>query len=95
MIELSGFRVDEDIKIEFTGLRPGEKLYVEVLADNENTLPTSHGRIRIAQVFEYEYDNTCETVDRLEQLSRAFDIPTMVEFRKDTLPEYHSENSKF
>ena len=93
MIELSGFRVDEDIKIEFTGLRPGEKLYEEVLADNENTLPTSHDRIRIAQVREYEYDSARATVAELETLSRAVDIPTMVNLMKQTVPEYHEENS--
>ena len=92
MIELSGFRVGDDIKIEFTGLRPGEKLYEEVLADNENTLPTSHDRIRIAKVREYEYDNARTTVDELESLSRAVDIPTMLALMHDTVPEYHSEN---
>ena len=91
MIELSGFQVGRDIKIEYTGLRPGEKLYEEVLADNENTVPTSHDRIRIAQVREYEYDNARTTVERLEQLSRAVDIPTMVALMKDTVPEYHEE----
>ena len=90
MIELSGFRVGKDIQIEFTGLRPGEKLYEEVLADNENTLPTSHDRIRIARVREYEYDNARMTVDRLEELSRAVEIPTMVALMKATVPEYHS-----
>lgn len=90
MIELSGFRVGEDIKIEFTGLRPGEKLYEEVLADNENTVPTSHERIRIAKVREYEYDNARTVIGRLEELSRAVDIPTMVDLMKLTVPEYHS-----
>ena len=92
MIELSGFRVGEDIKIEFTGLRPGEKLYEEVLADNENTLPTSHDRIRIAKVREYEYDNARSVVDRLEDLSRAVDIPIMIELMKVTVPEYRAMN---
>ena len=94
MIELSGFRVGEDIKIEFTGLRPGEKLYEEVLADNENTLPTSHDRIRVAQVREYAYDSARATVARLEELSRAVDIPTMIDLMKDTVPEYHYENGE-
>ena len=91
MIELSGFRVGEDIKIEFTGLRPGEKLYEEVLADNENTVPTSHDRIRIAKVREYAYDNARATVDELERLSRDVEIPTMVTLMKETVPEYHAE----
>ncbi len=93
MIELSGFQVGKDIKIEFTGLRPGEKLYEEVLADNENTVPTSHDRIRIAKVREYEYDNACATVDRLEALSRAVEIPTMIALMKETVPEYHAEKA--
>ena len=93
MIELAGFRVGEDIKIEFTGLRPGEKLYEEVLADNENTVPTSHDRIRIAQVREYAYDNARQVVDQLEELSRHVDIPPMVALMKNTVPEYHQEKS--
>ena len=94
MIELSGFRVGKDIQIEFTGLRPGEKLYEEVLADSENTVPTSHDRIRVAKVREYEYDNARTTVAELESLSRAVDIPTMVALMKETVSEYHAEGSK-
>lgn len=56
MIELAGLEVDKDIKIEYTGLRPGEKLYEEVLSNTENTLPTSHDRIRIAKVRQYDYE---------------------------------------
>ena len=82
MIELSGFRVGEDIKIKYTGLRPGEKLYEEVLADSENTLPTSHDRIRVAKVREYNYDNARAPVEELEALSRAVDIPAMVSLMK-------------
>ena len=92
MIELSGFRVGEDIKIEFTGLRPGEKLYEEVLADNENTVPTSHDRIRIAKVREYEYDNARIVVNKLEELSRVVEIPAMIDLMKMIVPEYHSES---
>ena len=60
MIELAGFEVGRDIEIKYTGLRPGEKLYEEVLSNKENTLPTPHERIRIAKVREYEYDETNE-----------------------------------
>jgi len=56
MIELAGFEPDVDIKIEFTGLRPGEKLYEELLSDKENTIPTLHDKIRVAKVREYNYD---------------------------------------
>ena len=52
MIALAGFRVDQDIRIVYTGLRPGEKLYEEVLSNTENTLPTAHEKIRIAKVRE-------------------------------------------
>ena len=59
MIELAGFEPDKDIKIEYTGLRPGEKLYEEVLSDKENTIPTSHERILVAKVREYDYSTAC------------------------------------
>ena len=91
MIELSGFRVGKDIKIEYTGLRPGEKLYEEVLADSENTVPTTHDRIRIAKVREYDYAEARAVVDRLEFLSRAVEIPTMVDLMKQTVPEFRQE----
>ena len=88
MIELSGLRVGQDIEIEFTGLRPGEKLYEEVLADSENTVPTTHDRIRVAKVREYDYTSARSVVDRLETLSRAVDIPPMVQLMHDTVPEF-------
>lgn len=95
MIELAGFVPDKEIGIEYTGLRPGEKLYEEVLATRENTLPTSHDRIRIAQVRAYDYRSASETVDRLEELSRAVNIPDMVRLMKKTVPEFRSQNSVF
>ena len=95
MITLAGFKPDVDIKIEYTGLRPGEKLYEEVLANNENTLPTSHNRIRIAKVREYDYDEAKKAVDVLENLSRAVNIPDMVIFMKKVVPEFKSKNSRF
>lgn len=55
MIELSGFVPDKEIKIVYTGLRPGEKLYEELLSNKENTSPTMHDKIRIAKVREYDY----------------------------------------
>jgi len=95
MIRLCNLEVGKDIRIEYTGLRPGEKLYEEVLASAENTLPTSHDRIRIAKVREYEYDNARKTVDELEMLSIRVNIPDMVRLMKHTVPEFISENSKF
>ena len=93
MIELAGFVPDKDIKIEYTGLRPGEKLYEEVLATTENTIPTGHSRIRIAKVREYDYAEARTVADELETLSRAVDIPDMVRLMKRTVPEFKSKNS--
>ena len=95
MIMLAGFTPDRDIKIEYTGLRPGEKLYEEVLSDKENTLPAFHQRIRIAKVREYAYDDINATIDRLETLSRAVEIPEMVALMKRTVPEFKSENPRY
>ena len=95
MIYLAGFKPDVDIKIEYSGLRPGEKLYEEVLSNNENTLPTDHSRIRIAKVREYDYTDALAGVDELERLSRAVEINDMVRLMKDIVPEFISKNSKF
>jgi FlaA1/EpsC-like NDP-sugar epimerase len=95
MIELSGYQVDKDIKITYTGLRPGEKLYEEVLSDSENTLPTSHEKIRIAKVREYDYDHANSSVDELEHYAKACDIPTVVRLMKHIVPEFKSKNSVF
>ena len=95
MIQLAGFTPDKDIKIEYSGLRPGEKLYEEVLSNNENTLPTDHNRIRIAKVREYDYADALAGVDELERLSREVEIPTMVKLMKDIVPEFISKNSRF
>ena len=95
MIQLAGFTPDKDIKIEYSGLRPGEKLYEEVLSNSENTIPTDHNRIRIAKVREYEYADAFAGVDELERLSRAVEIPTMVKLLKEIVPEFISKNSRF
>ena len=95
MIYLAGFKPDEDIKIEYSGLRPGEKLYEEVLSNNENTLPTDHSRIRIAKVREYNYAEALSGVEELERLSREVEINDMVKLMKDIVPEFISKNSKF
>ena len=95
MIYLAGFKPDVDIKIEYSGLRPGEKLYEEVLSNNENTLPTDHSRIRIAKVREYDYAEALAGVDELERLSRDVEINDMVKLMKDIVPEFISKNSRF
>jgi len=91
MISLAGFVPDKDIKIKYSGLRPGEKLYEEVLANNENTLPSFHNRIRIAKVREYDYGFSEHAVSKLESLAREVNIPEVIKLMKEIVPEYHSE----
>lgn len=95
MIELAGLKPDVDIRIEYTGLRPGEKLYEEVLSNSENTLPTQHDRIRIARVREYPYSEANTGNHKLEELSREVNIPDMVRLMKAIVPEFKSKNSRF
>lgn len=95
MIQLAGFTPDKDIRVEYTGLRPGEKLYEEVLANTENTLPTNHSRIRIAKVREYDYQEAKNMVAELERLSRIVDVPSMVRMMKQIVPEFISNNSRY
>ena len=95
MIRLAGFTPDVDIKVEYSGLRPGEKLYEEVLSNRENTIPTDHSRIRIAKVREYDYPDALATADELERLSREVEINEMVRLMKDIVPEFISKNSQF
>lgn len=95
MIELAGYRLDEDIKIEFTGLRPGEKLYEELLSTEENTLPTSNKKIKIAKVRRYEYDDVLEAYADFENLARNVEIMNTVALMKRIVPEFISKNSRF
>lgn len=95
MIKLAGFTPDKDILVEYSGLRPGEKLYEEVLSNKENTIPTDHDRIMIAKVRSYDYDEACAVANELERLSRAVEIPDMVRLMKRTVPEFKSKNSRF
>lgn len=95
MITLAGFTPDVDIKIEYSGLRPGEKLYEEVLSTKENTGPTRHDRIRIAKVREYDYRQACSVVTELESMALNVQITDMVSLMKETVPEFISQNSQF
>ena len=95
MIELAGYKPNEDIEIQFTGLRPGEKLYEEVLSDEENTIPTHHKKIKIAKVRRYEYGDIVETYDEFERLSRSVQIWETVKLMKRIVPEFISKNSRF
>lgn len=94
MIELSGLKEDVDIRIEFTGLRPGEKLYEEVLSKAEDT-PTTHDRIRIACVRDYDYDYAKDVMDDILKYSQEQDVDNLVRLMKDTVPEFKSNNSVF
>ena len=95
MITLAGFIPDKEIKIEYTGLRPGEKLYEETLSDTENTLPTFHERIRIAKVREYDYNKAVEVLNLLENYAKNVQVPEMVLLMKQIVPEYKSANSQY
>ena len=95
MITLAGFTPDVDIAVEYSGLRPGEKLYEEVLSNKENTDPTSHDRIRVAKVREYGHDKAKEVMSKLEDLALKVEIPEMVQLMKQTVPEFISKNSEY
>ena len=95
MIELSGLQVDKDIEIKYTGLRPGEKLYEELLSNKENTKETPHEKIRVAAVREYAYKDVVEHIDLLAELSLHVHILPMVKEMKSFVPEFKSQNSQF
>ncbi|MDP5229986.1 MAG: polysaccharide biosynthesis protein, partial [Cellulophaga sp.] len=92
MIKLSGLKYPEDIDIKVTGLRPGEKLYEELLANGENTLPTYHKKIMISKVRDLEYTQIRSKIDQLCVSNMFFDVDT-VKLMKKIVPEYISENS--
>lgn len=93
MIELSGLKVGEDIDIIYTGLRPGEKLYEELLATKENTLPTDNTQIYRAQVREYDYHHVDQAIDELTELAIRVQKMDTVRMMKQIVPEFKSKNS--
>ena len=95
MIELSGLQVDKDIEIKYTGLRPGEKLYEELLNNKENTKETPHEKIRVAAVRKYIYKDVVEHINVLTELSLRVQILLMVKEMKAFVPEFKSQNSQF
>lgn len=95
MIYLSGLNYPEDIDIQITGLRPGEKLYEELLADGENTITTYHEKILIARTQLLEYDAVKRKIDGLTRVFIDLDNNELVRFMKDIVPEYVSNNSTF
>ena len=92
MISLSGAK---NIEIKFTGLRAGEKLYEEVLANDENSLPSFNDKIRIAKVREYDYQNVEKDIEDLLNISETFDSKAIVKKMKEIVPEYVSLNSVY
>ena len=92
MIALSGAK---DVKIEFSGLRDGEKLFEELLATKENTKPTHHPKIMVAQVREYPYDLALQNEIELHELSKGFDDMAIVKKMKEIVPEFKSQHSKY
>lgn len=95
MIRLSGREPDKDIKIIFTGLRPGEKLYEELLNNSENTLPTYHHKILIAKVIKYDFSTIYTQIDDLIKLAKNhFNVETVAKM-KEIVPEFVSNNSVY
>ena len=92
MIKLSGAT---NVEIKFTGLRPGEKLYEEVLNELEGTKPTFHEKIRIAEVREYDYGDVCKEIDELIEIAKRYDDMETVRKMKEIVPEYKSNNSVY
>lgn len=92
MINLSGVK---DVKIEFSGLRDGEKLYEELLANKEDTMTTPHPKIMVAKVREYPYQDALQAEHELYELSQTFDDMAIVRKMKEIVPEFKSSHSKY
>ena len=92
MIKLSGAK---NVEIIYTGLRDGEKLYEEVLNEKENTKPTFHKKIRIANVSEYDFDQVNKDINELIDISKQYDNMATVRKMKQMVPEYKSNNSVY
>ncbi len=95
MIKLSGFIPDKDIQIIYTGLRPGEKLYEELLTDLEKTIPTHHDKIRKAHVEDVDGDLVLEKIDSLLRDLYSLSNEDVVHLMKDLIPEYHTTNGNY
>lgn len=92
MIQLSGVK---GVQIKYTGLRPGEKLYEEVLSDKENSLPSFNDRIRIAKVREYDFNTVAAQIDDLAKTALTFDSNAIVAKMKELVPEYRPLHSPY
>lgn len=93
MIRLAGYTPEKDIQIVFTGLRPGEKLYEELLNQKETTLPTANDKIMVARVREFDFDQVSKSIDQLIKTSKMSKPFTTVTLMKRLVPEYISNNS--
>lgn len=95
MISLAGFIPGEDIKIEYTGLRPGEKLYEEVLNDQETSIPTANKKISVAKVRSYQYDEIMQQFEQLKAFAKELNKVETVRMMKNIVPEFISQNSTY
>lgn len=95
MIKLSGLELDKDIKIEFSGLRPGEKLYEELLANEENTTKTHHEKIMIAKIQRPETKQVCAGISAIQIALETDKVMDLVAALKELVPEFKSQNSQF
>lgn len=95
MILLSGLKVGSDIEIKYTGLRPGEKLYEELLATKENTIPTENKQIMVAKVRVYDHDEVAKPIEHLIEVAPSRDDMEIVAEMKKIVPEFISNNSVF
>ena len=95
MIRLAGYVPGKDIEIRYTGLRPGEKLYEELLNTKENTLPTTNKKIFLAKVREFPFSDVEKNIDALVDLATRVDLLGSVRKMKEMVPEYKSKNSVY
>jgi FlaA1/EpsC-like NDP-sugar epimerase len=95
MVRLSGLELGKDIQIVFTGLRPGEKLYEELLNNDEAVLPTHHHKILIAKIRANDFTFVAEKVAILQQLFNQQNNIALVTALKELVPEYKSNNSEY
>src|SRR4029453_12560135 len=95
MVQLSGLELGKDIRIDFTGLRPGEKLTEELLNQAENTIPTHHPKIMIAKVREYEFEEVNKNIRQLITLFNDQDNVDIFIKIKKIVPEFITKNSEF